>query len=322
MNNDESTQGSWLTRATGVFRYTTRAVRLVWETDRQLLVILAVGTVVAGALPASIAWVGRQIIDGVLLASQSGLIADRNSAIGWIGAELALVASMALVQRGLDVVDQLLRAKLGHRVNVMILDKALELDLTHFEDPELYDRMTRARRQASSRPLALVRKTFGLAQNGLAMSTYGALLIGFSPLAVAVLLLAAVPSFVAETRFATEAFRLFSWRAPETREQGYLETVVAREDYAKEVQLLGLGDRLVARYRAIFRKLYAEDRSLALRRGLWGTLAGPGVDGTALYGAYGWIALVHHVRAPITIGAMTMYLLVFKQGQGAFSPPS
>ncbi|MEO0605099.1 MAG: hypothetical protein AAF211_26960 [Myxococcota bacterium] len=307
----------WTRRLAGVYRYTLRAIGLVWQTDRRLLLVLALGTLAAGALPAAIAWVGRQIVDGVVLAAQTGTAEAQQAAIGWIAAEFGLVAIVAFTQRGLDVTDSLLRAKLGHRVNVMILEKALQLDLTHFEDPELYDKMTRARRQASSRPLSLVRKTFGLLQNGLALSTYGALLIGFSPFAVLVLLAASVPAFVAETRFAGEAFRLFSWRAPETREQSYLEVVMAREDYAKEVQLLGLGPRLLDRYHAIFDKLFVEDRSLTLRRGFWGGMLGL-VSTGALYGAYGWIAW-STMAGTITIGAMTMYLLVFKQGQGAFS---
>ncbi|MEZ4237679.1 MAG: ABC transporter ATP-binding protein [Myxococcota bacterium] len=232
-------------------------------------------------------------------------------------AEFALVGAISAVQRGLDVSESLLRVKLGHRVNKMILDKALELDLVHFEDADIYDQMTNARRQASSRPLALVRKTFGLGQNGLTLATYGAILLAFSPLAVGLLLVAAVPAFVAETRFAGEAFRLFSWRAPETREQAYLEVVVAREDYAKEVKLLGIGPMLVERYQTIFDKLYDEDRNLTLRRGLWGTLLGM-LSIAALYGAYGWIALAA-VAGTITVGAMTMYLMVFKQGQSAFS---
>ena len=44
--------------------------------------------------------------------------------------------------------------------------------------------------------------------------------------------------------------------------QLYLETVLAREDHAKEVKLFGLGPRLLDRYRAIFDKLYREDRAL------------------------------------------------------------
>ncbi len=166
----------------------------------------------------------------------------------------------------------------------MILDKALTLELAQFEDSEFYDKLTRARREASSRPLSLVTRTFGLVQNLIALVSFGVLLVGFSPWAMLVLLLAGVPSFIAETRFSGEAFTLFRWRSPDTRMQLYLETVIAREDHAKEVKLFGLGPLLLARYRAIFHKLYAADRALTLRRDLWGL--GLGVIGTlALYGA-------------------------------------
>ena len=62
------------------------------------------------------------------------------------------------------------------------------------------------------------------------------------------LLLAGLPAFIAEAKFSGDAFRLFRWRSPETRMQIYLETVLAREDHAKEVKLFGLGTRLLERY--------------------------------------------------------------------------
>ncbi len=310
---------SWLepvTRASRVLRWLREAVRLVAETDRRLLAVLASLTVVAGLLPVAVAGMGKRIVDAVV-AEAGGDEAARSLAFTWIAAELGLVFALSATQRGLDVAESLLRVKLGHRVNVLILRKALELDLVHFEDSELYDRMTRARREASSRPLSLVRKTFGLAQNTLSLLTYGVVLIAFSPWSVALLAVAALPAFVAETRFAGEAFRLFSWRAPETREQMYLETVVARDDHAKEVKLLGLGPMLVDRYSQIFHRLYGEDRKLTLKRGAWGTALG-GLSTAALYAAYAWIA-ASTMAGALTLGEMTMILLVFRQGQAAFS---
>ena len=174
--------------------------------------------------------------------------------------EGALVAVMAATQRGLSLCQSLLRAQLGQRVNVMILEKALTLELQHFEDSEFYDKLTRARREASIRPLSLVMRSFGLVQNAVSLASYGVLLVKFSPWAVAVLLLAGLPSFIAEAKFSGDAFRLFRWRSPETRMQIYLETVLAREDHAKEVKLFGLGRRLLDRYRGIFDKLYPADR--------------------------------------------------------------
>jgi len=312
----EATPG-WFRRSLGVFRYTTRAVELVWATSKRLTVALAALTLVAGLLPPAIAYTGSLIIDAVVAAIGSGAAADRTQALMYIGVEALLIIAMAAAQKGLDVSQSLLRAQLGHRVNMLILDKAQELELVHFEDPQLYDQMTQARREASSRPLALVRKSFGLFQNLLSIATYGALLAQFSPLAVALLAVAAVPAFVSETQFAGQAFRLFKWRTPEKRQQAYLEVVVAREDYAKEVKLLQIGPMLVQRYDDIFKKLYAEDRSLTLRRGGWGFGLGL-LSSVALYGAYVWVALAA-MATRITLGQMTMYLMVFKQGQSAFS---
>ena len=242
----------WLTQYLGVFRYSGRAVALVWSTSRHMMVTLALLSLVAGVLPAGIAYVGKWIVDAVLLAIETGTVSDKNQALSYVALEAGLLVAMAAVQRGLSVLRSLLRAQLGNRVNVLILQKALELDLVHFEDSELYDRMTQARREASSRPLSLVMRTFGMAQDAISLVTYGALLLSFSGWALAVLVVAALPVFVAETRFSGEAFRLFRWRTPQTRQQGYLESVLAREDYAKEVQLYELGPTLIRRYESIF----------------------------------------------------------------------
>jgi ATP-binding cassette subfamily B protein len=300
----------------GVFRYSRRAIELVWSTSRGLTLGIAGLTVIAGALPAAVAYVGSLIVDAVVTAMKT-TGADPSRVIELVILEGVLVAAIAAAQRGLSLCQSLLRAQLGQRVNVMILEKALTLDLQHFEDSEFYDKLTRARREASSRPLSLVMRTFGLVQNGISLISYGTLLIHFSPWAVAVLLLAGLPAFIAEAKFSGDAFRLFRWRSPETRKQMYLETVLAREDHAKEVKLYGLGARFLQRYRDIFARLYSADRALTIRRDAWGF--GLGLIATvALYGAYAWIA-VSTVRGLITLGQMTMYLMLFRQGQSAVS---
>ena len=101
----------------------------------------------------------------------------------------------------------------------MILEKALELQLTDFEDSKLYDKLTRARREASRRPLSLAQQSLSLIRNGLALVGYGTLLLRFSPLAVAVLLLTAVPPFIAGVKFAGDAFQLARRQTSGFREQ-------------------------------------------------------------------------------------------------------
>jgi len=304
----------------GVFRYGRRAITLVWTTNPRLTVALAVLTLVAGVLPAAMAYVGALIIDAVLAASKIARDTDVVSmtrVFTLVAIEALVVAALAGAQRGISLCQALLRAQLGQRVNVMILEKALTLELSQFEDSEFYDKLTRARREASSRPLSLINRTFGLAQNMISLLSYGVLLVQFSPWAVLILVLAGLPAFVAETRFSGEAFTLFRWRSPETRMQLYLETVIAREDNVKEVKLFGLGPLLLERYRKIFRRLYKADRSLAIRRDGWGFVLGL-IGTAALYGAYAWIAFAA-VVSRITLGQMTMYLMLFRQGQSAVS---
>ncbi len=291
---------------------------LVWTTNKILSVALALLTLAVGVLPAGIAYVGALIVDAVIHAAE---LHRRSGATGmadvfeFVALEALLVAATSVAQRGISLSQSLLRAQLGQRVNVMILEKALTLDLTQFEDSEFYDKLTRARREASSRPLSLVMRTFGLLQNAISLISFGSLLVRFSPWAVALLLLAGLPAFLAEAKFSGEAFRLFRWRAPEARMQIYLESVLAREDTAKEVKLFQLGPRLLDRYREIFTRLYREDRDLTLRRDIWGF--GLGLIGTcALYGGYAWIA-AQTAQGAITVGQMTMYLMLFRQGQTA-----
>ncbi len=316
-----TTESNELTRSfLGVFRYSGRALQLVWSTSRSLTIALALLTLIAGLLPAGVAYVGAHIVDAVVHASRQWAAsgsAPWRPVIQWVLLEGLLVALLAGAQRGLSVCQSLLRALLGQRVNVMILEKALTLELAHFEDSEFYDKLTRARREASTRPLSLVTRTFGLGQNAISLISYGTLLFHFSPWAVLVLLLAGLPSFISETKFSGDAFRLFRWRSPETRMQLYLETVLAREDHAKEVKLYGLGPLLLERYRNIFNTLYRDDRDLTIRRDSWGF--GLGLLGTlTLYAAYVWIAM-STVVGRITLGQMTMYLMLFRQGQSAVS---
>jgi ABC-type multidrug transport system fused ATPase/permease subunit len=300
-----------------IFQYCGRAIELVRTTSRRLTIILAILTIVAGLLPGAIAYVGKLIVDGVVLATQSGQPSDRWIPFNYLAIEAIAVALLAGSQQGIALCQSLGRALLGQTVNVLILEKALTLDLPHFEDSEFYDKLTRARREASTRPLSLVGRTFGLVKDSLSLVAYGGLLLQFSALAVVLLMLAAIPAFISETRFARAAFRLFRWRAPETREQNYLETLIAREDFAMEVKLYQLGPILLDRYRALFDRLYREDRDLTLRRSLWSYLLSL-ISTATFYVTYIWIVL-EAIAGRISLGDLTLYLVVFRQGQSTFA---
>jgi ATP-binding cassette, subfamily B, bacterial len=302
----------------GFWRYSRRAIALVWSTHRGLTISLGLLTLAGGLMPAGVAYLGKLIVDAVVAAidaNRTGAAPDYAGVLWLVALEGVLVASLSGVQRGISFCQSLLRVLLSQRVNLLILDKALTLTLAQFEDSELYDKLNRARQEASVRPLSLVNRTFALAQNAVSLASYAGLLLAFSPWAVAILVVAGLPAFIAETRFSGERFRAFQWRSPDRRMLGYLEIVLAREDHAKEVKLFDLGARLLARFRDIFRRIYDEERRLTVRRDGWGFALGL-VASAAFYGAYAWIAFAT-IDGAISLGEMTMYLLLFRQGQSA-----
>ncbi len=289
--------------------------RLVWQADRRGALAIGALTLFVAMLPAALAWVGKLIVDGVVAAARSNLAADRQRVAMLVLLELALMAASMGAGRTLGLLRELLRTHLGNRINERILEKALELELRHFEDADVYDKMQNARREASARPLSLVMQGFSIGQNGVTLAALAALLWRLSPWSVVVIVAASIPAFLAEARLAAESFRVNTWRAPEGRRLNYLEWILTRDSHVKEVKLFGLGPLLLSRYRALFRKFYEEDRRLAVRRMVNGLLFGL-LSLAAFYGMYALVA-GRAARAEITLGDMTLYLAVFRQGQTA-----
>jgi ATP-binding cassette subfamily B protein len=290
-------------------RHTRMTLALVWRSSPPQTVALGVLTLVGGLVPLGVAYAGKRIVDAVV--SRNG-----GATLRWVLGELALVVAMALVQRGLGLVRNVLGARLGVDINVSILEKALGLDLRFFEDPDFYDKLTRARREASSRPIALVTTAFGLVQSAITLVGYGALLVRFSGWAVVALCVATVPATVAEMRFSKLAFKIRNWRSPESRRLVYLEYVLANDEHAKEVKLFGIGPTLLDRYKKLSEEFYQQDRLLYLRRAKWTQLLSLVGTGT-FYGAYAAMALMA-AAGGLTLGNMTLYVVAFRQGQQAF----
>jgi ATP-binding cassette subfamily B protein len=291
------------------FAHTPRTLRLVWRSSPRGSLILGLVTLVAALLPLAVAYAGKAIIDAVVLR-------DSQAALRWVLFELGLIALSALSQRGLALTRSLIGARLGLDINAMILEKALTLELRHFEDAEFYDQLTKARREASSRPLSVVSETFQLIQNVITLAGYIALLIKFSGLAVLALIAAAIPATIAEVRFSSAAFRMRNWRSPDARKLNYLEYVLANDDHAKEVKLFGLGPILLERYRSLGESFYEEDKKLAVRRAGWAyglSLIGTG----AFYGCYALMAVAAAV-GELSLGNLALYVVAFRQGQQAF----
>src|SRR5450432_4113242 len=301
-------------------KHSVRALGLVWQSAPGGVVALGLFTIAAAGLPPFVAYVGKMIIDAVIAAHAAAPGLARHAAllraVRLVGVELAAVVAMAGAERVLGLVRQLVGLRLGIDLNVRILEKAQRLELRHFEDPDFYDKLTRARREASTRPLSLVQSNFQVVRNALTLAGYAALLVRFSPWMALAVLVATIPAFVAEARFSGAAFRLRNWRSPDSRRLTYLEYVLANDEHAKEVKLFGLGPLLLGRYKTLAESFFVEDKALAVRRAVWGYALSL-VSTAVFYGSYALIVAAT-VRGRLSLGDMTLGLVAFRQGQQSF----
>jgi ATP-binding cassette subfamily B protein len=299
------------------FTHTPQAVRFVWRTNRWATVGLGLLTLCGALLPASQAWVGKLIVDGVVASIQTGQDAEQVRRVFiYLLLELGLFLLSAAFNHGRRLIQQLIQLQLANRIRAEIIGKALTLDLAYFEDSDFYDRLQNARREGGYKPVELINDTFLIVQNSITLISFALLMLRFSPWLVVVLLATGIPSFIAETRYSERGFRLLTRRAPETRQVNYLSRLLTEDTAVKEIKLFNLGRTLLNRYTTLFDKFFEEDKSLALRRATAGF--GLGLIATlGFYGSYAWIVW-YTVQGKISLGDMTLYLAIFRQGQSTF----
>jgi len=297
--------------------HTPQALRLVWQANPVATVGLGFLTLGGALLPAAQAWVGKLIVDGVVASIQKGNDPDQvRTVFYYLIIELILFLLSTGINHSRRLIQQLIQLQLANQIRSEIIRKALTLDLAFFEHPDFYDRLQNARREGGYKPVELINDTFQIVQNMITLISFAALMLRFSPWLVLILLATSIPAFIAETRFSEQGFRLLTRRAPETRQINYLSRLLTEDTAAKEIKLFNLGSTLLKRYKTLFDKFFQEDKSLAVRRALVGFSLGL-VATLGFYGSYAWIVW-RTVQGMISLGDMTLYLSIFRQGQSTF----
>lgn len=297
--------------------HTPQALRLVWQANPVATVGLGFLTLGGALLPATQAWVGKLIVDGVVASIQKGNDPDQvRTVFYYLILELILFLLSTGINHSRRLIQQLIQLQLANQIRSEIIRKALTLDLAFFEHPDFYDRLQNARREGGYKPMELINDTFQIVQSMITLISFAALMLRFSPWLVLILLATSIPAFIAETRFSEQGFRLLTRRAPETRQINYLSRLLTEDTAAKEIKLFNLGSTLLKRYKTLFDKFFQEDKSLAVRRALVGFSLGL-VATLGFYGSYAWIVW-RTVQGMISLGDMTLYLSIFRQGQSTF----
>jgi ATP-binding cassette subfamily B protein len=292
-------------------RYVRPLLRMVWETSPPLVLASVSLRLLRALLPAAMLWVSKLILDAVVGRISRG---TGNLETIWklVALELALAVASDILGRANTLCDSLLGDRFTNRVSVRLMRHASRLDLASFEDPVFYDKLERARRQTTAR-LGLLAALLSLGQDFISLLSLSGLLIVFSPWLMALLGAAVIPSFLGETHFTTLAYSvLYRW-TPQRRMLDYLRLLGASAQSAKEIKIFGLGDYLAERYHHLSDEIYAENKSLAIRRATVGSALNL-ISTGGYYGAYA-VVLLKTLVGGISIGTFTLLTGAFSRSR-------
>ncbi|KRA21342.1 ABC transporter ATP-binding protein [Lysobacter sp. Root604] len=295
-------------------------LRQIWQTSRSLTLITLGLRLVRAFLPVATLYVGKLIIDEAVRLVAAGVQFESVRAaldggqlttlLGLLALEFGLAIGSDLLGRLISYGDSLLSELFTNATSVRLMEHAATLDLEDFEDPDLQDKLDRARRQTMGR-MNLMSQLFGQVQDTITVISFAIGLLVYAPWLILLLAVALIPAFVGEAHFNALGYSLnFAW-TPERRQLEYVRQMGASVETAKEVKIFNLHRYLIAKYRELADKFFKANRSLARRRAFWGTLlAALGTLG--YYVAYAYIAW-RTVKGDFSIGDLTFLAGSFRR---------
>lgn len=286
-----------------------RFFKLVWQTSRWMTIVNAILRIIKSATPLAILYVGKLIIDQVILLSQnkSGLYHNL-----WtlVAVEFGLAILSDSLSRAITLMDSLLGDLFSNHTSVKIMSHAATLDLDQFENSAFYDKLERARQQTVGRTI-LLSQVLSQVQDLITMAFLAAGLLAFNPMLIILLFAAIIPAFLGEAYFNDKTYALSRRQTPERRELDYVRFLGASDETAKEVKIFNLSGFIISRFKELSNRFYIENKWLAIRRSVWGTLLTM-VGSAGYYGAYVFM-IAAAVKGKISIGTLTFLAGSFRQ---------
>lgn len=300
-------QNPWRDRLRAL-RNVPPVLRILWESSRSAVTWGIFLRLFVATLPFGIAKIAQYIVNGIAAVLRGQAL----PAHFWhyVAAEVVLNVTLGLMMRAVDYTDSLLANSYTQYVSVRVMEQAARLDLTTYENPTFYDRMERARVQATDR-LVMIQQMGRLLQQVITTVIFSAALAWASPWLVLLLAVGVLPSFLGETHYAFLGYAKNFRQTPAKRQMDYLRQVAGSREGAKEVKLFGLSNFFTERFQALARDIYREDVALSRSKLLIGGLLG--IIGTlGYYGAYIYV-IWRTIQGGYDIGQFTFLTTAIQQ---------
>jgi len=252
-------------------------------------------------LPVLMLWVGKLIIDEVVLQLATEA-KDFDHLWLLVGVEFGLAVLSDLLSRGISLSDGLLGDQYSINSSVKIIKKTAVLNLDQLEDSEFYDKLERARQQTTGR-IGLMSNILTQAEDVIVILSLLAGVVVFEPWLIILLVISIIPTVINEIKFSGTSYSLARSWTQERRELDYLRYAGASDMTAKEVKLFGLSDYLATRFQNLSEKYFAQSKRLAIQRASWGSFFN--LLGTSAYYSAYLLIIFRTVTGLFSLGDLT-----------------
>ena len=276
-------------------------LKIVWQSGPGAVTFGLLARVVAALLPVVLFWIPKLIIDILVqLRDAHGPVPVR---LWWlVVAEFGVAILLSVLSRMIDYSDSVLAEKYTRHVSIQVMKHASELDLTAYEDPVYYDRLERARVQATDR-LVMIQSIGRLELQLITAVAMSFAVMVYSPWLMLLLVVAVVPAFLGETHFAFLGYAKNFRQTPIKRQLDYLRLVGGSKEAAKELKLFNLSGFFTQRFARLSDIIYEQDVALARRKLAVGSILSL-ISTGGYYSAYLYV-IWRTVGGALSIGTLT-----------------
>jgi ATP-binding cassette, subfamily B, bacterial len=276
-------------------------LKMVWASGRAVVTACLLLHLLAACIPIAMLSISRLIIDAVVASTTGSHPLPRD--FWWIvSLEFALAASTGVLTRAIGFFESLFADRFTRYVSVRVMEHASTLDLASYENPAFYDKLERARLQATDR-IAMIREAGSTLQQAIVVATLSTAIFIYCPWLLLVLVTCLVPAFLGEAHFAFLGYTLNFGQTCVRRQMDYYRTLGASKESAKELKLFGLARFFVRRYSDLSDQIYRENTTLA-RQKLWAGSLLSLLSSIGYYAAYAYV-IYRTVSGRQSVGTMT-----------------
>ena len=240
--------------------------RIVWDTKKWILFVMMFMTLYDGVAP-----VVHSLIHASLLNALADAIVNRSldGFYLYLFLQFGYLIVNSIVKNIHNILNRISGELVTNKIKVAIIEKAKEVDLASFDNPEFYERLENANREAGNRPIHILQSLFSIISTIISVVIYIVAMAAILPTAPWLIIAVSIPSAVVNFIYRRKNFNYMRRRSIDRREMNYYSGLMVNKDMVKEIRLFGLSDKFIDGYKTVFVRYFGGLKKLIYAEGFW-----------------------------------------------------